>query len=71
MDLVAEGKFGRMVAIRDGKYAETTLPPAGGPARRVDVDAMYNAERFRARYEGRLGRPLLLVGLSAEVAVSG
>jgi ATP-dependent phosphofructokinase / diphosphate-dependent phosphofructokinase len=68
MDLVAEGRFGRMVAIRDGKYSETSLPPAGGPARRVDVEAMYNVERFRARYEGRLGRPLLLVGLSAEVA---
>ena len=67
MDLVAEGRYGRMVAIRDGKYAETSLPPAGGPARRVDVDAMYNRERFRPRYDGRIGRPLLLVGLSAEV----
>jgi hypothetical protein len=28
---------------------------------------MYNRERFRARYDGRIGRPLLLVGLSAEV----
>jgi 6-phosphofructokinase len=69
MDLVAAGRFGRMVAIRDGKYAETSLPPAGGPARRVDVEAMYNVERFRPRYENRIGRPLLLVGLSAEVAV--
>jgi len=68
MDLVANGTFGRMVAIRDGKYAETALPPACGPARRVDVDGMYNIERFRPRYEGRIGRPLLLVGLSAEVA---
>ena len=71
MDLVADGRFGRMVAIRDGKYAETTLPPAGGPARRVDVEAMYNVERFRPRYDGRIGRPLLLVGLSAEVGAAG
>ncbi len=62
MDLLAAGKFGRMVAIRDGKYAETALPAAGTPARRVDVAAMYNAERFRPRYDGRIGRPLLLVG---------
>jgi ATP-dependent phosphofructokinase / diphosphate-dependent phosphofructokinase len=67
MDLVAEGRFGRMVAIRDGKYSDTALPSPGGPARRVDVGAMYNVERFRARYEGRKGQPLLLVGLSAEV----
>jgi 6-phosphofructokinase 1 len=63
MDLVADGKFGRMAAIRDGKYAETKLPAAGATARRVDVDAMYNVERFRPRYDGRIGRPLLLVGL--------
>jgi ATP-dependent phosphofructokinase / diphosphate-dependent phosphofructokinase len=63
MDLVAGGGFGRMVAIRDGKYAETSLPAAGSKARRVDVDLMYNVERFRPRYDGRIGRPLLLVGL--------
>ena len=63
MDLLAEGRFGRMAAIRDGKYAETSLPAAGAPPRRVDVEAMYNVERFRPRYDGRIGRPLLLVGL--------
>src|SRR5512143_1390071 len=64
MDLLADGKFGRMVAIRDGKYAETSLPAAGSTARRVDVQGMYNVERFRPRYDGRIGRPLLLVGLT-------
>ena len=63
MDLVADGKFGRMAAICDGKYAETSLPAAGAKARRVDVEAMYNVDRFRPRYDGRIGRPLLLVGL--------
>ena len=63
MDLLADGKFGRMAAIRDGKYAETALPAAGAVARRVDVASMYNTERFRPRYDGRIGRPLLLVGL--------
>jgi 6-phosphofructokinase 1 len=64
MDLLADGKFGRMAAIRDGKYAETSLPAAGSTARRVDVEGMYNVERFRARYDGRIGHPLLLVGLN-------
>ncbi len=63
MDLVADGITGRMVAIQDGKYAHTALPdPSFGP-RRVDVPVMYNAERFRPRYEGKLGDPMLLVGL--------
>jgi 6-phosphofructokinase 1 len=63
MDLVESGLTGRMVAIQDGKYAHTSLPdPALGP-RRVDVPVMYNAERFRPRYDGKLGDPMLLVGL--------
>jgi 6-phosphofructokinase 1 len=63
MDLVENGVTGRMVAIQDGKYAHTELPdPALGP-RKVDVPAMYNVERFRPRYNGKLGDPMLLVGL--------
>jgi 6-phosphofructokinase len=62
MDLVADGVTGRMVAIRDGKYSHTSLPEPGHP-RRVDVAAMYNTERFRPRYDGRLGEPLLLLDL--------
>jgi len=63
MDLVDDGITGRMVAIQDGKYAHTALPdPALGP-RKVDVPAMYNVARFRPRYDGKLGDPMLLVGL--------
>jgi 6-phosphofructokinase 1 len=63
MDLIESGVTGRMMAIQDGKYAHTALPdPALGP-RRVDVSTLYNAERFRPRYDGKLGDPMLLVGL--------
>jgi 6-phosphofructokinase 1 len=63
MDLVEGGEHGLMVAIQDGKYARTPLPdPALGP-RKVDVATMYNQDRFRPRYDGKLGDPLLLVGL--------
>jgi ATP-dependent phosphofructokinase / diphosphate-dependent phosphofructokinase len=63
MDLVESGVNGRMVAIQDGKYAHTELPdPALGP-RKVDVETMYNTDRFRPRYDGKLGDPMLLVGL--------
>ena len=63
MDLVEDGTTGRMVAIQDGKYAHTNLPdPALGP-RKVDVPVMYNVARFRPRYDGKLGDPMLLVGL--------
>src|SRR6185369_13797334 len=49
MDLVAEGTTGRMVAIRDGKYAHTELAGVGARARRVDIETLYNTERFRPR----------------------
>ena len=68
MDLVRDGVTGRMMAIRDGKYAHTELPPAGTKARRVDLEDMYNEERFRPRYEGKLGDPMLLVGVGGGVA---
>jgi 6-phosphofructokinase 1 len=60
MDLIADGVRGRMVGIREGKYAHSPLPDPSLPPRRVDVATMYNAERFRPRYVGLLGRPLLL-----------
>ncbi|MEK6721508.1 MAG: 6-phosphofructokinase [Chloroflexota bacterium] len=65
MDLIVEGTVGRMVAVRDGRYAHTELPPPGLGPRTVDVRTMYNEERFRPRYDGKLGAPILLVGLEA------
>ena len=60
VDLLADGQFGRMVAIRDGKYAHAPLPERDRGARTIDVAEMYNTERFRPRYEAKLGSPLLL-----------
>jgi 6-phosphofructokinase 1 len=60
LDLIGEGVSGRMVAIRDGNYTHTTLPdPALGP-RQVDIQQLYNGERYRPSYAGKLGTPLLL-----------
>lgn len=60
MDLIRDGVSRRMVSVRDGKYGHAPLPdPALGP-RMVDVESMYNAERFRPQYGDRLGSPLLL-----------
>ena len=63
MDLVEAGTTrpdgrdpGRQVRAHD-------LPdPKLGP-RKVDVPVMYNSARFRPRYDGKLGDPMLLVGL--------
>ncbi len=63
MDLIGDGVSGRMTSIVGGRYAHSPLPEPGMGPRRVDVATMYNEERFRPRYDGRLGEPLLLVSV--------
>jgi 6-phosphofructokinase len=60
VDLLVDGTFGRMTAVRDGNYAHAPLPERKLGARQLDVATMYNTDRFRPRYEAKLGTPLLL-----------
>ncbi len=66
MDLIRDGVSGRMVAIRDGKYAHTHLPEPGLGPRTVDVATAYDTERYRPTYANRLGHPLLLTTALAD-----
>jgi ATP-dependent phosphofructokinase / diphosphate-dependent phosphofructokinase len=60
MDAVEEGKSGLMTAISEGQYAMVPIPdPRLGP-RKVDIASMYNTERYRPRYENKLGLPIFL-----------
>jgi 6-phosphofructokinase len=59
MDLIRDGISGRMVGIREGKYAHVSLSETAKPARRVQLEA-YSTDRFRPKYADRLGDPLLL-----------
>lgn len=60
MDLIHDGKKSRMTAVQGGRYTDVPLPdPKLGP-RKVDLERMYNSERFRPHYSGKLGLPLLL-----------
>jgi len=60
MDAIQEGKHGLMTAINDGCYAMVGIPdPKLGP-RHVDVQTMYNIERYRPYYDHKLGLPIFL-----------
>ena len=60
MDAVEAGKSGLMTAITEGRYALATIPdPTVGP-RKVDVESMYNTERYRPRYDRKIGLPIFL-----------
>jgi ATP-dependent phosphofructokinase / diphosphate-dependent phosphofructokinase len=59
-DCVLEGKHGQMMAIEKGCFAMVPIPdPKLGP-RRIDVDTMYNTERYRPNYANKVGWPIFL-----------
>ena len=60
VDSIKEGKHGLMTAIRNGCYALAEIPdPALGP-RKVEIDTMYNVNRYRPSYGKKLGIPIFL-----------
>src|SRR5690242_7876536 len=60
MDALEEGKSGMMAAINEGRYAMVAIPdPKLGP-RKVDIESMYNTQRYRPKYDHKLGLPVFL-----------
>jgi 6-phosphofructokinase 1 len=60
MDCIEKGEHGMMTAINKGCYSIVPIPdPKLGP-RRVDVENMYNTQRYRPNYAQKLGLPIFL-----------
>jgi len=60
MDALLAGKSGVMAALVEGRYSLAPIPdPALGP-RKVDIETMYNTERYRPKYANKLGLPIFL-----------
>jgi 6-phosphofructokinase len=60
MDLVVQGRSGRMVALRDGMYTHVPLNRVISGVKRVDVDEMYDMEQYRPKIADMLGKPMFL-----------
>jgi 6-phosphofructokinase 1 len=59
-DAVHQGKSGLMAAIQEGRYTMAKIPdPKLGP-RHVDVETMYNTNRYRPIYDHKEGLPVFL-----------
>jgi 6-phosphofructokinase 1 len=59
-DCIEQGKSGLMMAISNGRFATVEIPdPKLGP-RKVEVDSMYNVERYRPNYTSKCGLPIFL-----------
>ncbi len=59
-DAITSHKHGLMASISEGKFAMVGIPdPKDGP-RHLDVEHMYNKDRYRPTYTSKEGMPLLL-----------
>ena len=59
VDMLRDGVTGRLVGLQNGCYAHAPLPASSMGARKVDLAALYNTERYRPNYTSKLGAPLL------------
>jgi 6-phosphofructokinase 1 len=59
-DLVIEGIFGRLVALRSGNYANVPIDVTRQGVKRVDVDALYDAKAYRPKIRHVDGKPMFL-----------
>jgi 6-phosphofructokinase 1 len=59
-DLAVEGSKGRMVALRNGTYTNVPISVTREGPRRVDVDALYDAERYQPKVRHVAGKPMFL-----------
>jgi 6-phosphofructokinase 1 len=59
-DLIVQGRSGRMVALRDGKYTHIPLSTVISGTKRVDVDELYDRENYRPKVANMLGKPMFL-----------
>jgi ATP-dependent phosphofructokinase / diphosphate-dependent phosphofructokinase len=59
-DLVIEGTYGRLVALRNGNYTNAPLPVVRQGVKRVDVSALYDVEAYRPKIRHVDGKPMFL-----------
>jgi 6-phosphofructokinase len=60
IDCIHNGESGKMMGLSHGIYAAVPIPdPKLGP-RKVDLETMYNTERYRPIYANKLGVPIFL-----------
>lgn len=59
-ECIESGETGNMMAIQRGCYALAPIPDPAKGARRVEVDTMYNVERYRPNYANKRGLPIFL-----------
>ena len=60
MDLIVEGRTGRMVAIQKGIYTNVSLDTVSQGVKRVDVNELYDVDQYRPKVRHVDGKPMFL-----------
>src|ERR1041384_6616739 len=60
MDLIIDGASGRMCSLRDGNYTHVPISLITSAVKRVDVDELYDSERYLPKIRRVLGKPMFL-----------
>jgi ATP-dependent phosphofructokinase / diphosphate-dependent phosphofructokinase len=61
LDLILEGRYGRLVSIHKGSYDSVPIERVTDEKKLVDVAKYYNPERLRPSYKSFYGRPLFIM----------
>jgi 6-phosphofructokinase 1 len=59
-DLLLEGTHGRLVALRNGTYVNVPIEVVRQGVKRVDVEALYDADEYRPKIRHVDGKPMFL-----------
>ena len=61
LNLILDGRSGRMVNLRNGRYDNVPIDVISGSSKKVDVDKYYNRERLRPIYTSFDAKPLFIM----------
>lgn len=59
-DLVIKKQFGRMVALKEGKYTHIPVDSIADGLKRVDVEELYDVDQYKPKVAHLLGKPMFL-----------
>lgn len=60
MDLINRGNYGHMVSLQDGLYTYVPADTPGKGTRNVDVDALYDIDKYKPKIRNARGKPMFL-----------
>ena len=60
LDLIQQGRFGRMVALREGRYTDVDAESPTLGVKTVDVETLYDVEEYRPKVMHVHGKPMFL-----------